>query len=254
MEVKEVLEKVRNQELSIQEAQEYLKSLPYEDMGFAKLDHHRKLRSGFGEVIYCAGKTKEQVARIFQAMADKETDVLGTRASREQFEAVRELLPDVEYFEMGRILWVRRNKKEPEGMVAVCTGGTSDMPVAEEAALTAEFFGARVERIYDVGVAGIHRLLDQTEKLRKANCILAIAGMEGALATVTAGLVDRPVIAVPTSVGYGASFGGLSAVLTMLNSCAEGLAVVNIDNGFGAGYLGAQINRLALRGGTGENR
>ena len=252
MEVQEILEKVKNQEMSIPEAQEYLKSLPYEDMGFAKLDHHRKLRSGFGEVIYCAGKTVEQVARIFQVMAEKETDVLGTRASREQYEAVKKILPDVQYQEIGRVLWVRRKKLEQEGLVAVCTGGTSDMPVAEEAALTAEFFGARVERIYDVGVAGIHRLLDQTEKLRKANCILAIAGMEGALATVTAGLVDRPVIAVPTSVGYGASFGGLSALLTMLNSCAEGLAVVNIDNGFGAGYLGAQINRLALRGSTGE--
>ena len=165
---------------------------------------------------------------------------------------MKTLLPDAQYHEIGRVLRVRRKKLEPEGLVAVCTGGTSDMPVAEEAALTAEFFGARVERIYDVGVAGIHRLLDQTEKLRKANCILAIAGMEGALATVTAGLVDRPVIAVPTSVGYGASFGGLSALLTMLNSCAEGLAVVNIDNGFGAGYLGAQINRLALRGSTEE--
>lgn len=254
MEVKDVLEQVKNQEMSVGEAQEYLKSLPYEDMGFAKLDHHRKLRSGFGEVIYCAGKTRDQVAKIFQAMAERETDVLGTRASQEQYEAVKALLPDVQYHEIGRVLWVRRRKLEAEGMVAVCTGGTSDMPVAEEAALTAEFFGAKVERIYDVGVAGIHRLLDQTEKLRKANCILAIAGMEGALATVTAGLVDRPVIAVPTSVGYGASFGGLSALLTMLNSCAEGLAVVNIDNGFGAGYLAAQINRLALRGSTGEKQ
>lgn len=252
MEVTELLEKVKNREISVQEAREQLKSLPYEEMGFAKLDHHRKLRSGFGEVIYCAGKTTEQTAKIFQAMAEKETDVLGTRASREQYEAVRKLLPDACYHEIGRVLWVRRKERAPEGMVAVCTGGTSDMPVAEEAALTAEFFGARVERIYDVGVAGIHRLLDQTEKLRRANCILAIAGMEGALATVTAGLVDRPVIAVPTSVGYGASFGGLSALLTMLNSCAEGLAVVNIDNGFGAGYLAAQINRLALRGATGE--
>ena len=252
MEVKDVLEKVKNQEMSVGEAQEYLKSLPYEDMGFAKLDHHRKLRSGFGEVIYCAGKTRDQVAKIFQAMAERETDVLGTRASREQYEAVKALLPDVQYHEIGRVLWVRRRKLEAEGMVAVCTGGTSDMPVAEEAALTAEFFGAKVERIYDVGVAGIHRLLDQTEKLRKANCILAIAGMEGALATVTAGLVDRPVIAVPTSVGYGASFGGLSALLTMLNSCAEGIAVVNIDNGFGAGYMATQINRLAVKGRTSE--
>ena len=223
------------------------------DMGFAKLDHHRRLRSGFGEVIYCAGKTVEQTAKIFQAMARRgdrtfwEPELPGSSMRR-----LKALLPDAQYHEIGRVLRVRRKKLEPEGLVAVCTGGTSDMPVAEEAALTAEFFGARVERIYDVGVAGIHRLLDQTEKLRKANCILAIAGMEGALATVTAGLVDRPVIAVPTSVGYGASFGGLSALLTMLNSCAEGLAVVNIDNGFGAGYLGAQINRLALRGSTEE--
>src|SRR5699024_3130231 len=231
MEVTELLEKVKNQEMTVEEAREQLRDLPYEDMGFAKLDHHRRLRSGFGEVIYCAGKTAEQTAKIVQGMARRETDVLGTRASREQYEAVKALLPDAQYHEIGRVLRVRRKKLEPEGLVAVCTGGTSDMPVAEEAALTAEFFGARVERIYDVGVAGIDRLLDQTEKLRKANCILAIAGMEGALATVTAGLVDRPVIAVPTSVGYGASFGGLSALLTMLNSCAEGLAVVNIDNG-----------------------
>ena len=178
MEVTELLEKVKNQEMTVEEAREQLRELPYEDMGFAKLDHHRRLRSGFGEVIYCAGKTVEQTAKIFQAMARRETDVLGTRASREQYEAVKALLPDAQYHEIGRVLRVRRKKLEPEGLVAVCTGGTSDMPVAEEAALTAEFFGARVERIYDVGVAGIHRLLDQTEKLRKANCILAIAGMD----------------------------------------------------------------------------
>src|SRR5699024_6983210 len=175
--------------------------------------------SGFGEVIYCAGKTVEQTAKIFQAMARRETDVLGTRASREQYEAVKALLPDAQYHEIGRVLRVRRKKLEPEGLVAVCTGGTSDMPVAEEAALTAEFFGARVERIYDVGVAGIHRLLDQTEKLRKANCLLAIAGMEGALATGAAGRGDRPGVAGPTSLGSGGSLGGASALRAVADSC-----------------------------------
>ena len=174
---------------------------------------------------------------------------MGTRASKEQYEAVKEVIPDVIYDPLGRTLKLQFDQPAPVGEIAVCTAGTSDISVAEEAAQTAEFFGAYVNRIYDVGVAGIHRLLAKTEEIRRANCVIAIAGMEGALGSVVAGLVERPVIAVPTSVGYGANLHGISALLTMLNSCAEGIAVVNIDNGFGAGYMAAQINRLGVEGG-----
>ncbi|MBQ2288229.1 MAG: nickel pincer cofactor biosynthesis protein LarB [Lachnospiraceae bacterium] len=246
MDVHELLLKVQNQEMDISEAEEYLKKLPYEDLGFAKLDHHRALRSGFGEVIYCAGKTTEHLVRIFQSFAERKSNCLGTRATKEQYEAVREVMPEAVYEELSRTIYLQYKVPKLEGRIAVCTGGTSDIPVAEEAARTAEFFGCYVDRIYDVGVAGIHRLLSKTELIRKANCVVAIAGMEGALAGVIAGLVDKPVIAVPTSVGYGANMQGMSALLTMINSCAEGVAVVNIDNGFGAGYLSAQINRLAI--------
>ena len=251
MEIRGLLEKVKQGEVSIEEAQERLKDLPYEDLGFAKLDHHRALRTGFGEVVYCAGKTVEQVVRIYTHFARQGQNVLGTRACREQFEALREALPGADFDECSGVLTFRGNgagKAELIGNVAVCTGGTSDIPVAEEAARTAEFFGSRVTRIYDVGVAGIHRLLDSTPTLRQANCVVAVAGMEGALPGVVAGLVDKPVLAVPTSVGYGAHFDGLAPLLTMLNSCAEGIAVVNIDNGFGAGYMATQINRLAVKG------
>lgn len=250
MEVHELLQKVKNGEMPIQEAEKYLKDMPYEELGFAKLDHHRSLRSGFGEVIYCAGKSTEHLVAIYRHFADKEGNVLGTRASRSQFEAVKKEIDDIEYDEMSGILMLQWKKPQQIGCVAVCTGGTSDIPVAEEAARTAEYFGSKVERIYDVGVAGIHRLLANTDHLRKANCIVAVAGMEGALPGVVAGLVDKPVLAVPTSVGYGAHFQGLSPLLTMLNSCAEGIAVVNIDNGFGAGYMATQINRLAVKGNT----
>lgn len=250
MEIHELLEKVKSGEMEVGEAEEYLKDVPYEELGFAKLDHHRSLRSGFGEVVYCAGKSMDHLVSIYQHFAKKEGNVLGTRATREQYEAVREVLPEVRYDEQARILALETGKKDRIGCVAVCTGGTSDIPVAEEAAQTAEYFGSRVERIYDVGVAGIHRLLANTDHLRRANCIIAVAGMEGALPGVVAGLVDKPVLAVPTSVGYGAHFQGLSPLLTMLNSCSEGIAVVNIDNGFGAGYLATQINRLAVKGST----
>lgn len=252
MELRELLEQVQAGRMTIEKAETYLKDMPYEELGFAKLDHHRSLRSGFGEVIYCAGKSMDHLVTIYQHFADREGNVLGTRASREQYEAVRQVLPDIEYDELSGILVLQRKKPESIGCVAVCTGGTSDIPVAEEAARTAEYFGSRVERIYDVGVAGIHRLLANTEHLRAANCIIAVAGMEGALPGVVAGLVDKPVLAVPTSVGYGAHFHGLSPLLTMLNSCAEGIAVVNIDNGFGAGYMATQINRLAVKGRTSE--
>ena len=246
MEIRDLLKQVADGSVSVQEAEEKLKDLPYEDLGFAKLDHHRALRTGFGEVVYCAGKTTEHLVEIYSHFAGRGSSVLGTRASEEQYAAVKALLPRAEYDPSSQILMLQTEKPELTGNVAVCTGGTSDIPVAEEAARTAEFFGSRVTRIYDVGVAGIHRLLSSAGTLREANCIVAVAGMEGALPGVVAGLVDKPVIAVPTSVGYGAHFGGLSPLLTMLNSCAEGIAVVNIDNGFGAGYMATQINRLAV--------
>lgn len=247
MDVRQMLEQVQSGEMRIEEAEGLLRDLPYEDLGYAKLDHHRKLRSGFGETVFCQGKPDEYLVKIYQTFYERDGEVLGTRASGAQAELVKTLVPEVVYDPVSRILKVERPGKERKGCVAVCTGGTADIPVAEEAAQTAEYFGCQVDRIYDVGVAGIHRLLSQRERLMKANCIVAVAGMEGALGTVVAGLVDCPVIAVPTSVGYGASFHGLSALLTMLNSCANGISVVNIDNGYGAGYLATQINRMAVR-------
>ena len=247
MDVHKLLEGVKDGEITIGEAEQYLKDLPYQDLGFCRLDHHRALRSGFGEVVYCPGKATEHLVKIYQCFAERKSNVLGTRASKEQYEAVKEVIPDVIYDPLGRTLKLQFDQSAPVGEIAVCTAGTSDISVAEEAAQTAEFFGAYVNRIYDVGVAGIHRLLAKTEEIRRANCVIAIAGMEGALGSVVAGLVERPVIAVPTSVGYGANLHGISALLTMLNSCAEGISVVNIDNGFGAGYLAAQINRLIVK-------
>lgn len=247
MNVTELLEKVREGSISIDEAEKQLKNLPYEDLGFAKLDHHRKLRQGFEEVVYCSGKAVEHLVKIYRTFAEEGIDVLGTRASQEQYEAVREAVPEAVYDPISRVLKVVKRKKEQTGKIIVCTGGTADVPVAEEAAQTAEFFGTRVERLFDVGVAGIHRLLANMKVFEKANCVIAVAGMEGALAGVVAGLVEVPVIAVPTSVGYGASFHGLSALLTMLNSCANGITTVNIDNGYGAAYVATQINRLAVR-------
>ena len=245
MDVHGLLRQVQAGEVSLAEAEEQLKRLPYEDLGCAKIDHHRGLRSGFGEVIYCAGKSTEQLERIYGSFAKRRENVLGTRATREQYEAVARMIPEVEYEEVSRILCLSYTKPVLQGAIAVCPAGTSDIPVDEEAARVAEYFGSYTERIYDVGVAGIHRLFSKMDQIRRANCIIAVAGMEGALPGVLAGLVDKPVIAVPTSVGYGANFRGISALLTMLNSCAEGIAVVNIDNGFGAGYLATQINRMA---------
>lgn len=249
MDVREVLEKVQNGELTAAEAEKYLKRQPFEELGFAKLDMHRQIRSGFPEVIYCAGKPDDYLVSIYKKMYEENGEVFGTRAEARQYELVKKVLPDIEYDSISRIL---KLEKEPEkkaaeriGKIAVCTAGTSDIPVAEEAACTAEYFGSRVERIYDVGVAGIHRLLARTQNIQEANCVIAVAGMEGALASVIGGLVSNPVIAVPTSVGYGASLNGLSALLTMINSCSNGIAVVNIDNGYGAGYIATQINRLA---------
>lgn len=243
MDVTKLLTQVKNSEVSIEEAEMRLKTLPYEDLGFAKLDHHRRLRQGFEEVIYCQGKTTEHLVKIYQTLAAEGTDILGTRAVQEQYEAVKEKVPEVVWDRVSGILKLERHKKDQIGKIVVCTGGTADVPVAEEAAQTAEFFGTAVTRLFDVGVAGIHRLLSNMEAFQGASCVIAAAGMEGALAGVVAGLVDVPVIAVPTSVGYGASFGGVSALLTMLNSCANGITVVNIDNGYGAAYVATQINR-----------
>ena len=217
-------------------------------LNFAELDLERKKRTGFAEVVFCPGKKDEFLKNIFTKLYAENGEVMGTRATKEQFEIVKSVLENAKYDEISRIITVRKEKKNLIGNIAVCTAGTADIPVAEEAAQSAEFFGCFVERIYDVGVSGIHRLLSKTELLQKANCVIAIAGMEGALASVVGGLVSVPVVAVPTSVGYGASFEGLSALLTMINSCANGISVVNIDNGFGAGYIASQINFLAERG------
>ncbi len=248
MDVHEILTSVKSGELDIKGAEELLKKLPYEDLGYAKIDHHRKVRQGFEEVIYCQGKEIEHLVGICSRMAKERINALGTRASKEQAKAVIEAVPDFTYEAVSRLLKVEFRKTEHIGKVVVCTGGTADIPVAEEAAGVAEFFGTHVVRLFDVGVAGIHRLLQNLDVFTNVNCVIAVAGMEGALPGVVAGLVEVPVIAVPTSVGYGASFGGLSALLTMINSCANGITVVNIDNGYGAGYVATQINRLAVKG------
>lgn len=223
----------------------------YEELGFAKVDHHRPQRKGFPEVIYGAGKTPEQVARIAKRIWAHGDDVLATRADRKAFLAVKKAIKTAQYHQAARIITAKKSTEQrtpgTEQMIAIVTAGTSDMPVAEEAAVTAEFLGLKVERLFDVGVAGLHWLVNNLDKLKKARVVIVVAGMEGALPSVLGGLIDRPIIAVPTSVGYGASFKGLSALLTMLNSCAPGIAVVNIDNGFGAGYQASGINRMALR-------
>lgn len=218
-------------------------------MDFVKLDHDRKNRTGFPEVIFCESKPDDFLIDIYKKMYDTEGMVFGTRASEHQYEIVKAVLPEVTYDKVSRILKAKQpDLKETEliGNIAVVTAGTADIPVAEEAAQTAEYFGSSVNRVFDVGVSGIHRLLSNVDVLNEANCVVAVAGMEGALASVVGGLVKVPVIAVPTSVGYGANLGGISALLTMINSCANGISVVNIDNGYGAGYIATQINRLAV--------
>ncbi len=249
MGLEEILNAVKDGSMTIEEAQAWFKRYPCEDLGFAKLDTHRKYRSGFAEVVYCQNKANEHLIAIFQKLYSIEGRVLGTRCSKEQYEQLREYLPShLSYDPVSRIVKIEDNPVEMIGLVAVCTAGTADIAVAEECAQCAEFFGAKVQRFYDVGVSGLHRLLAQVESIQKANCVVAVAGMEGALASVIGGLVANPVIAVPTSVGYGANFQGLSALLTMLNSCSNGVCTVNIDNGFGAAHLAAQINRLAENG------
>lgn len=244
-EVEKLLNEVRNGQTSVEKALESLRNFPYTDLGFARIDHHREMRTGYPEIIYCAGKTVEQVRDIFSVMSARENNVIGTRATAEMFEAVKQMIPEAVYYPVARIISYQRKKPEsPSTSIAVITAGTSDMPVAEEAAITAELLGNNVVRIFDAGVAGIHRLVDKLPEIRKCRVIIVIAGMEGALASVVGGLVDKPVIAVPTSVGYGANFGGISALLAMLTSCSAGVTVVNIDNGFGAGFNASMINKL----------
>jgi len=242
MDIEKILQQYKNEEITGEQAKNLLSKFPYEDLSFVKIDHQRKERTGMAEVILAQGKTPEQTAEIFEKLAQHNGNVMATRATKEHYTAVKKLCDEAVYDETSRIIYKKTQQKK-SGLVAVCTGGTADIPVAEEAAITTELSGAAVERFYDVGVAGIHRLFDKIEQIRKADVIIAVAGMEGALPSVLAGLVSVPVIAVPTSIGYGANFGGLSALLTMINSCAAGVSVVNIDNGFGAGYIAAQIIR-----------
>ncbi|MDD4570202.1 MAG: nickel pincer cofactor biosynthesis protein LarB [Tepidanaerobacteraceae bacterium] len=240
-----LLEKLQAGNVTVDEVLEELKNLPYKDLGFARIDNHRSLRRGVPEVIYCQGKTTKQVVEITRHMLKNGSNVMGTRADLKTFHEVQLIAPDAKYHEAARIFAIERNKApQNQGTIAVVTAGTSDIPVAEEAAVTAEVFGNSVERLFDVGVAGIHRLFMNMKVIQSARVIIVVAGMEGALASVVGGLVDKPVVAVPTSIGYGANFHGLSALLAMLNSCAGGVSVVNIDNGFGAGYVAHQINRM----------
>ena len=240
-----LLEDVAGGNTSPEAAADILKDLPFEDLGFANIDHHRKLRTGYPEAVFCQGKKPQQIAEIMKGLADKNANVIGTRATLTDYEAVKAVLPEAEYFEDARIIALLRDMlPHAEGTIAVVTAGTADIPVAEEAAVTAEALGNRVDRIYDVGVAGIHRLFAKLDRIREARVVIVVAGMEGALASVVGGLVESPVIAVPTSIGYGANLGGISALLSMLNSCANGVGIVNIDNGFGAAYLASNINRI----------
>jgi NCAIR mutase (PurE)-related protein len=243
--LRKLFAEVRSKRISPDEAVERVRHMPFEDLGFAKIDHHRALRQGMPEVIFSQGKTPDQVAGIFTRLAVHGGNVLATRASEEQYAAVAAALPQAEYRPLARAVVLKRDrKKHGKGVIVVVSAGTSDIPVAEEAVVTAELMGNNVQHIYDVGVAGIHRLLAHRGALNKARVIIVCAGMEGALPSVVGGLVGVPVIAVPTSVGYGAAFEGLAALLGMMNSCASNVSVVNIDNGFGAGYVASLINRL----------
>ncbi|KAA6319441.1 N5-carboxyaminoimidazole ribonucleotide mutase [termite gut metagenome] len=247
MDIKKLLEEVRSGVVSVDDAADRLKTLPFDDLGYALIDHHRQLRGGCPEVIYCAGKSVAQIEGIMKNLIEVGgTNVLATRATEEIAQAMLKIYPDAEWNPSARTIVIRRKpvEKNGNGKILIVTAGTSDIPVADEAVVTAEFLGNEVVKLCDVGVAGLHRLLAKFDVLLSANVIIVIAGMEGALASVVGGLTDKPVIAVPTSVGYGANFGGLSALLSMLNSCANGVAVVNIDNGFGAAYVANSINKL----------
>ena len=241
----QLLEGIQNNTVKISDAMELIKSFSFEDVGFAKIDHHRALRTGYPEVIYAEGKTPDQITHIIQKMLEKGSNILATRADSKTYEVVQKLYPEARYNVLGRTITIEKCAlTPPESYIAIIAAGTSDMYVVEEAYETAKILGNRVEKIVDVGVAGIHRLFSYLPIIRQAKVIIVIAGMEGALASVVGGLVDKPVIAVPTSVGYGASFGGVAALLSMLNSCASGVSVVNIDNGFGAAYNASIINHL----------
>lgn len=241
----QLLEQLKNNDISVDEAYGAIKDLPFKDLGFAKIDNHREIRVGYPEVIYCENKTISQVREIIKFMLTKNNNILATRASKEMFEEVKDLHKDLRYNELGRTITYETNKiPRTESYIAIVSAGTSDLAVVEEAKETALILGNKVEVITDVGVAGIHRLYARLDIIREAKIIIVIAGMEGALASVVGGLVDKPIIAVPTSVGYGANFNGLSALLSMLNSCASGVSVVNIDNGFGAAYNASMINKI----------
>ena len=244
-ELKALFDSVKNGTLSSEDAVAQLRGLPFEDLGFAKVDHHRKLRVGIPEVIFGPGKAPEHISEIFVRLAEKGNNVLATRVSGDQFQSIQRKVPKAEFVESARAVVLRQKQEmQGKGTIAVISAGTSDLPVAEEAVLTAELMGNIVERVYDVGVAGLHRLLAHREALSKARVLIVCAGMEGALPSVVGGLIGAPVIAVPTSVGYGAAFGGIAALLGMVNSCASNVTVVNIDNGFGAAYVASMINRL----------
>jgi NCAIR mutase (PurE)-related protein len=246
--IKAILKSLKSGKMGVDAAFNRLKDLPYADLGFAKFDLHRELRKGFPEVVFCQGKTLRQLETLVRKLKGKVSPLVLTRADRKMFDRVKKAAPRAKYYETARII-VIGNHIPPEkhsGLVLVITAGTADLPVAEEAAVTAEIMGNSVRRMYDVGVAGIHRVLDKRELLLEARVLVVVAGMDGVLPSIIAGLVDRPVIAVPTSVGYGANFKGIAPLLTMLNACSPGIAVVNIDNGFGAGYMAATINKMAF--------
>ncbi|MCD6596559.1 MAG: nickel pincer cofactor biosynthesis protein LarB [Bacteroidales bacterium] len=244
-EIHKILESVKEQKINPEEALALLKDFSFQELEYAKIDHHRELRTGYPEIIYCSGKTTRQVRGIITAMLEKDVDIMATRASEDLFKSVKDLHPQLVYYKDARIISVKKKKsKPPKTNICVITAGTSDIPVAEEAAVTAELLGNKTERIFDVGVAGIHRLMNKLDIIKRSRVVIVIAGMEGALASIIGGLIDKPIIAVPTSVGYGANFGGISALLAMLTSCAGGVSVVNIDNGFGAGYYASMINKL----------
>jgi len=241
---RELFKRVQSRELSVDEAVAEMRTGAFDDIDFAKIDHRRTLQQGFPEVVYCEGKAPQQSAEIvWRLVKHGDGNILATRVDEQTYEAIRARVPDAQYHSVARLVTILRGERVQLGCVAVVSAGTSDIPVAEEAALTAETMGSRVTRIYDAGVAGLHRLLARLDDIRAAEVVVVVAGMEGALASVVGGLVAAPVIAVPTSIGYGANFGGLSALLSMLNSCSSGVTVVNIDNGFGAGYTAAVINR-----------
>jgi len=251
--LKEILVRVQNGRMTLSSALNQLKKLPYEDIGFAKIDHHRSLRTGVPEVIYCEGKSVSQIVGIAKRMEESHFNILGTRVTGAVFEAIHAQFKDCRYYETARIVVFQPRPVKKTGRIAVVCAGTSDIPVAEEACVTAEILGNNVARVFDVGVAGLHRLLDSCDDIFNANVAVVVAGMEGALASVVGGLVSCPVIGVPTSVGYGASFGGIAALLSMLNSCASGVSVVNIDNGFGAGYQAGLINKIAIEKAQGDS-